>query len=174
MQATCPHCQSPGRIRTSRPLSELVKEVHVMCTNPLCGHAFVAFFEVKYTTSLSAQPNEKINLPLSRAVKRRRLMNELRSARQVLGVRPDGVLETGTPPDLTEHELSLVDVMARICGHELRHRLDTARGTFPKPYRWNNGRGLWLESEIREWINAAPGPTPPTRQTTPPTTPASP
>ena len=66
MLIKCPHCKSTARIRTSRPLSDLVREAALQCNNVLCGHTFVAHIEAVRTLSPSATPDPLIDLQLSR------------------------------------------------------------------------------------------------------------
>jgi len=46
-------------------LSDLVKESVLQCTNPHCGHTFVAMTHIERTLSPSATPNPNVNLPIS-------------------------------------------------------------------------------------------------------------
>ncbi len=66
MLIKCPHCKSTSRIRTSRDLSDLTREVSCQCDNVECGHTFVASIEAVRTISPSAMPNPLIDLQLSR------------------------------------------------------------------------------------------------------------
>lgn len=66
----CPHCKTPSLVRTSQMLSVLTKESTHACTNPECGHTFVALTEIVRTLSPSATPDPSVNLPLSSHVRR--------------------------------------------------------------------------------------------------------
>lgn len=66
MLIKCPHCKSTSRIRTSRDLSDLTREVTCQCDNVHCGHTFVASIEAVRTLSPSAMPDPMIDIQLSR------------------------------------------------------------------------------------------------------------
>lgn len=73
----CPHCAHPARARTSTQLSPLFREVTYTCLNVKCGHVFVCGLEAIRTLSPSAIPDPEINLPLSRHVRKRELVQQL-------------------------------------------------------------------------------------------------
>lgn len=60
MKMVCPHCLSLAPIRTSRPLSRMVKEVYCQCSNVACGHTFKAMVEITMTISPSAFPDPAV------------------------------------------------------------------------------------------------------------------
>lgn len=66
----CPHCKATSEIRTSRMLSETLRESIYACTNPECGHTYVVRASADYTLSPSATPDPKVNMPLSKHVRR--------------------------------------------------------------------------------------------------------
>lgn len=66
----CPHCKATSEIRTSRMLSDTLRESIYACTNPECGHTFVVRASADYTLSPSATPDPKVNMPLSKHVRR--------------------------------------------------------------------------------------------------------
>ncbi|HZH44279.1 MAG TPA: ogr/Delta-like zinc finger family protein [Lysobacter sp.] len=74
----CPHCKHPARARTSTAMSPLYREVTYTCLNVHCGHVFVCGLEAIRTLSPSAIPDPEINLPLSRHVRQRLLLQQLR------------------------------------------------------------------------------------------------
>lgn len=61
----CPHCDGPARIRTSRSLSPLYRQLNCQCCSPECGHTFGADLTITHTISPSAQPNPAIVLRIS-------------------------------------------------------------------------------------------------------------
>jgi hypothetical protein len=65
MRLDCPHCNSPATIRTSRPLSETVREASVQCTNVWCAHTWITQIAAVRTISPSMTPNPKVHIPLS-------------------------------------------------------------------------------------------------------------
>lgn len=70
MRLVCPHCKEPSFIRTSAQMTVLTRESTYACTNPECGHTFVALTEVVRTLSPSATPDPSVNLPLSTHIRR--------------------------------------------------------------------------------------------------------
>ncbi|HEY5804876.1 MAG TPA: ogr/Delta-like zinc finger family protein [Lysobacter sp.] len=74
----CPHCKHTASARTSTQLSPLYREVTYTCRNTDCGHVFVAGLEAIRTLSPSAIPDPEINLPFSRHVRQRQLVQQLR------------------------------------------------------------------------------------------------
>lgn len=56
----CPHCRSIARVRTSRELSELMREAYFQCSNIVCGHVFKTYVEVVETVSPSSQPDPEM------------------------------------------------------------------------------------------------------------------
>lgn len=102
----CPHCEWPSTIRTSAQLSRLMREFVFCCTNPECGHTFVATLEVSRTLSPSATPDPSVSLPLSTHVRRDLVRAQLDSAAQAPHqthfTRPvTGDLFQGLPPPAT-------------------------------------------------------------------------
>jgi hypothetical protein len=63
--AHCPHCQSPGIIRTSAPVTILVRDIYFLCTNPECGHSWKAQLSFLHTISQPATPRAGLDLPVS-------------------------------------------------------------------------------------------------------------
>jgi len=63
MRMTCPHCQSTARIRTSRKMSELTRELSVQCENVDCCHTWVAIVSAVRTICPSINPNSKVFIP---------------------------------------------------------------------------------------------------------------
>jgi hypothetical protein len=61
----CPHCGSTSRVRTSRPLTSLVRTANLQCTNLDCGHTFAAQLAITHTISPSRLPNPDVVLPIA-------------------------------------------------------------------------------------------------------------
>lgn len=78
----CPHCEQPAVIRTSVQMSRVTREYMYCCTNPECGHTFVALTEVVRTLSPSATPDPSVTLPISTHVRRDMLRAQLDNAAQ--------------------------------------------------------------------------------------------
>lgn len=66
----CPHCKADSVIRTSWVMTALMRETTYACSNPECGHTFIALTEIVRTLSPSATPDPAINLPLSSHIRR--------------------------------------------------------------------------------------------------------
>lgn len=65
----CPHCDSRSITRNSREMSLTLRELTFSCTEPECGHTYVAILEVVRTLSESANPREGLNIPFSPAAR---------------------------------------------------------------------------------------------------------
>lgn len=61
----CPHCGAKSYSRTSRFVSDLVRDVMFVCTDIECGHTFLAQLAAVKTISPSSKPREGIFLPMS-------------------------------------------------------------------------------------------------------------
>jgi len=42
---SCPSCQSPAHVRTSRKMSAIAMERRVYCSNPACGRRWIELWE---------------------------------------------------------------------------------------------------------------------------------
>ena len=60
----CPHCGQAARLRTSKTLTPLYREIYYHCSNLFCGHTFMATHEIVRTVSPSRTPNPEIVLPM--------------------------------------------------------------------------------------------------------------
>lgn len=69
-RTACPHCGADCEIRTSEGMTITMRETTYRCTNPECGHTFVARLEIVRTLSPSATPNPSVSLPISSHVRR--------------------------------------------------------------------------------------------------------
>jgi predicted RNA-binding Zn-ribbon protein involved in translation (DUF1610 family) len=65
----CPHCSGRTVARTSRKLSDTLREIVYACLDPECGHTYVANLEAVRTLSPSAKPNSKVMLPISQHIR---------------------------------------------------------------------------------------------------------
>ena len=54
MRITCTRCDQVAVIRTSREMSQAVKQLYCVCQNPECGHTFVMDLTFSHTLSPSA------------------------------------------------------------------------------------------------------------------------
>lgn len=66
MRVKCPHCKSSAKIRTSRNVSDLTKDLYCQCENVMCGHTFVAQIEAVRTISPSATPDPLVELQIGK------------------------------------------------------------------------------------------------------------
>lgn len=61
----CPHCGTGSTVRTSRQLTETVREAMVQCNNAECAHSWVAHLAAVRTIAPSMTPNPRVCIPLS-------------------------------------------------------------------------------------------------------------
>ena len=65
----CPHCESLAKVRTTREVTALYRELRFQCMNvggdEPCGHTFVASLVIERTIVASARPNPRIRLPIA-------------------------------------------------------------------------------------------------------------
>lgn len=54
MRVTCIRCKGPALIRTSREMSETLRQLYCICRDPECGHTFVMDLSFSHTLSPSA------------------------------------------------------------------------------------------------------------------------
>jgi Ogr/Delta-like zinc finger len=74
----CWKCNSKSIGTTCRVMTPIYMEITYTCQNTYCGHVFVASLEAIRTLSPGAFPNPPgINVPLSKHIKRRKLIEEL-------------------------------------------------------------------------------------------------
>lgn len=73
----CPHCKSTASVRTSTQLSPLYREATYVCRNSHCGHVFVVGLEAVRTLSPSAMPDPDVDIPLSRHIRHREMVQQL-------------------------------------------------------------------------------------------------
>ncbi|MFA4952124.1 ogr/Delta-like zinc finger family protein [Brevundimonas sp.] len=66
----CPHCGEAAKTRSSRGISATYRETHLQCQNLECGWIGVASVIIERTIVQSANPNQRISLPM--AVTRRK------------------------------------------------------------------------------------------------------
>ncbi len=70
----CPHCQQPMRIRSSKGLHPLMRELYLQCSSEACGWTGSGSMEVTHTLSPAAIPNPTIQLPDAPAALRRKAL----------------------------------------------------------------------------------------------------
>lgn len=58
----CPHCKGRAQVRSSRWITELYRQLYLVCRNVECGHTFGADITVTHTISPSACPDPSIEL----------------------------------------------------------------------------------------------------------------
>ena len=61
----CPHCKTSSTVRSSRELSDTVREATIQCDNPHCAHTWIAQVAAIRTIAPSMTPNPKVYIPLS-------------------------------------------------------------------------------------------------------------
>ena len=90
----CAHCRSRCTGQRTADITELTMEVYYLCTNPLCGHRFIACIEVKRTVGLSSMPNPSIRIPLSVCVERALIKAQLDYLPTAAGGEPSPLART--------------------------------------------------------------------------------
>ncbi len=98
MSETCPHCQAAAIIRTSEDLSLTIRRIYCRCTNPACGHCFVAHAVIVCTLSPPAAPNPAVLLPMSPTIQREALIQQLRRAPRAPGEAARQKTAADSPP----------------------------------------------------------------------------
>lgn len=61
----CPHCKTPGDIRTSAEEAPTLRILYFNCRNPACGHTWRASLVYDFGLSPSAIPDPALDLPLN-------------------------------------------------------------------------------------------------------------
>lgn len=64
MRIKCPHCSGNAKVRTSRSLSPISRELYYQCQNVQCGHTWYSLLSVIRTIVPSRTPNQKVYIPL--------------------------------------------------------------------------------------------------------------
>jgi hypothetical protein len=62
LRTICPHCQALAKVRSSKQLTPLFKELRFQCQDLECGHTFVASLNIDRTIVPSLKPNPRIKL----------------------------------------------------------------------------------------------------------------
>jgi hypothetical protein len=62
MRITCPHCEQPGKIRTSRTITRMTREAYVQCENLDCCHVWKVIIGAVTTIAPSINPNTAVYL----------------------------------------------------------------------------------------------------------------
>lgn len=78
----CPHCGAPSIIRTSSTVTKEYSEQMRICQNPLCGHIWIDALHAIRTLSPSSVPDIKVHIPLSKHVRRERVVAVMLQAEQ--------------------------------------------------------------------------------------------
>jgi hypothetical protein len=61
-RVTCPHCEAAAHVRSSRAVTDMVRQLFYACTNFECGCTFGAQLEITHQISPSARPNPAVML----------------------------------------------------------------------------------------------------------------
>lgn len=65
MRLICPHCKAKATIRTSRPMSDISRELSLQCSNLECAHTWVSLVSAVRTIAPSMTPDPHVYIPLS-------------------------------------------------------------------------------------------------------------
>ena len=60
----CPHCNSRGRVRSSKTVTGQHRDMYYQCSNFACSHTWRASLSYDYGIVPSGIPNPKVDLPL--------------------------------------------------------------------------------------------------------------
>ena len=66
---TCPHCDTPARVRTAKPVTPIIRDLYYECTNFECRYTFVAQISLVHTLRPSFRPRPGLHIPVSPAFK---------------------------------------------------------------------------------------------------------
>ena len=64
-RVNCPHCETPSTVRTSKQITETIREATAQCNNPQCAHTWVVHLSAVRTIAPSMTPNPRVYIPLS-------------------------------------------------------------------------------------------------------------
>ncbi|MFY9351649.1 MAG: ogr/Delta-like zinc finger family protein [Sphingobium sp.] len=62
LHALCPHCATPGAVRSSRQITPVYKQFYIACRNMLCGHTWLAELHVVHSITPSAVPDPSLHI----------------------------------------------------------------------------------------------------------------
>lgn len=62
MRITCPHCGQPGKVRSSRAVTAITREVYAQCENIDCCHVWKAIVSAVSTIVPPLNPNPQVYL----------------------------------------------------------------------------------------------------------------
>lgn len=60
----CPHCKTPGEIRSSSDEIVTLRLIYFCCRNPACGHTWRSSMVYDFGLSPSAIPDPALDLPM--------------------------------------------------------------------------------------------------------------
>ena len=139
-------------MRTSKPLTRLLKECRYVCSDLMCGHTFVAYLEVKYTTSPAARPNKEVHLPISAHVERKLIAQSLRNELSASTAEKRGEIRLASAPDINGALLSSEQVEKMVAKFLGAYKFALLHGTFPLPFHTSGQHSLWREADVQAWI----------------------
>ena len=120
----CPHCLEPARVRSSKQVTSLIRQLYLRCTNDECGHVFGADITVTHTISPSACPDAEVML---------RQAPPRRAA----------ATNDNPPPPATAVANDNPGTDQPSCGPEVPHRAQAAEGgSAARPHAANDDDGL--------------------------------
>lgn len=64
MKLLCPHCQSTAKVRSSKALTPLYRELRLQCTDIDCGGTYVASVTIDRMIVPSQKPNPRVRLKI--------------------------------------------------------------------------------------------------------------
>ncbi len=66
MRITCPHCEKPAKVRTSREITLTTREAYLQCENIDCCHVWKVIVGAVTTVVPSRNPNPKVYIHASK------------------------------------------------------------------------------------------------------------
>lgn len=63
MKLNCPHCKLRLKIRTSRPVTALTRELYCQCENIDCAYTCKALVSILHTLTPSLNPDPGVHVP---------------------------------------------------------------------------------------------------------------
>lgn len=65
MRILCPHCGTVALIRDSHKITDLTRELRVICLDPECAHTWKVHVSAVLTLAPSMKPKKGVFIPLS-------------------------------------------------------------------------------------------------------------
>jgi hypothetical protein len=100
----CPHCRTPGDIRTSVEEGATIRLIYFSCRNPACGHAWRASLIYDYGLSPSAIPDPALADLRMRPIPRSEVLRAMADAAARADPDQPGLFDPDTRPATLSQE----------------------------------------------------------------------